>query len=153
MLSFQKLFLGYPMVLVIFGCIEKKWVKFEFGIFFLNFQKNFSYFLTFWPKYLALVVNFQRQEDFILWNFLCDNCGKKMSADFSCLFTFFKKKLNVFRFCYHWDNFITNSWLWWIFKFTKFSSKIFGGVAQNFLDENFVNLKIHHNQLFIMKLS
>ena len=69
------------------------------------------------------------------------------------VYIFQKKKLNVFRFCYHWDNFITNSWLWWIFKFTKFSSKIFGGVAQNFLDENFVNLKIHHNQLFIMKLS
>ena len=59
-----------------------------------NFYKKkiFSLFLIFWPKYLALVDNFQCQEDLILWNILCDNFGKEMSADFSCLFTFFKKK-------------------------------------------------------------
>ena len=45
---------------------------------------------------MALVDNFQCQEDLILWNFLCDNCGKNMSADFSCLFTFSKRKLIFF---------------------------------------------------------
>ena len=64
-----------------------------------NFYKKifFSLFLIFWPKYLALVDNFQCQEDLILWNFLYDNCEKKMSADFSCLFTFFKKKFKRFQ--------------------------------------------------------
>ena len=57
----------------------------------------FSLFLIFWPKYLALADNFQCQEDLILWNFLYDNCEKKMSADFSCLFTFFKKKFKRFQ--------------------------------------------------------
>ena len=59
----------------------------------------FSLFLIFRPKYLALVDNFQCQEDLILWNFLCGNFGKKMSADFSCLFTFFKKNIFFFKFC------------------------------------------------------
>ena len=84
--------MGYPMVWVSFLCIEKKWVKFEFWNFLKKFPKFFSYFLTFWQNFIALVDNFQRQEDLILWNFLCDNCGKNMSADFSCLFTFSKKK-------------------------------------------------------------
>ena len=97
--------------------------------FFSKISKIYFLFLTFWPKFMALVDTFWRQEDFILWNFLYDNCGKKMSADFSCLFTFFKKKLIFFKFWYHREYFITNSWLWWIFKFTKFSSTIFGGVA------------------------
>ena len=38
-----------------------------------------------------------------------------------------------------------NSWLWWIFKFTKFL-----GHAPKL---NFINLKIHYNQLFIMTFS
>ena len=45
---------------------KKIWVKFE--ICFEKFEKKnfFSLFLIFWPKYLALVDNFQRQEDLIL---------------------------------------------------------------------------------------
>ena len=68
-------------------------------LFWKIWKKNFfSLFLTFWPKYFAIVDNFQRQEDWILWNFLCDNCRKKMSADFSCLFTFLKKNKSFSNF-------------------------------------------------------
>ena len=120
-----------------------------------NFYKKkfFSLFLIFWPKYLAQVGNFQCQEDLILWNFLYDNCEKKCQLISAVCLHFSKKFLKDFKFCYHWDNFIMKSWLRRIFKFMKFSSKFFGGVAQNFLYENFVNLKIQYNQQFIMKFS
>ena len=123
MVSFHKLFMGYLLVLVWFRRKNEKWVKFEFRNFFLNFQKNIFYFLTFWPKFMALVDTFQRQEDFILWNFLCDNCRKKRSADFSCLFTFFKKIKIFSNFGSTEENFIINCWLWWIFNFWNFKPR------------------------------
>ena len=42
---------------------EKIWVNFEICFEIFIFENFFSLFLIFWPKYLALVDNFQRQED------------------------------------------------------------------------------------------
>ena len=55
------------------------------------FKIFFSLFLIFWPKYLALVDNFQRQEDLILWNFLYDNCEKKCQLISAVCLHFSKK--------------------------------------------------------------
>ena len=107
--------------------------------------------MTFWPKFMALVDTFRRQEDFILWNFLYDNCGKKMSADFSCLFTFFKKNFLSF------SSFgSTGKISLKIADYGEFSilrNFLLGATPPKIVDENFVNLKIHHYQLFVMKYS
>ena len=75
---------------------EKILVKFE--IFEKYFSKKifFSLFLTFWPKYLALVDNFQRQEDLILWNFLYESCEKKCQL-ISAVCLHFSKKIKCFQ--------------------------------------------------------
>ena len=138
MVLLHKLFLGYPMVWVSFQCIQKKWVKFEFCDF---SKKSFSYFLIFWPVFMTLTNNFQCQEDSILWNFLCDNFRKKMSADFSCLFTFSKKTLNIFS-----SFVITRKISLWMADNGEFSNLC--NFHQNFLwhylAQNFINFKIHH---------
>ena len=113
-------------------------------------KKFFSLFLIFWPKFLALVDNFQRQEDLLLWNFLCNQYGKKWSADFSCLFTFFRKKLKSFQILLLLGQFHYKLLIMVNFQIHEIFIKNFGGVA---LGLKFQKLKIHHNQVLIIKLS
>ena len=103
------------------------------------------------PKFLTIADNFQCQEDLILWNILCNNSGKKLSADFSCLFTFFKKFFLSFL-----SFGSTGKISLKIADYGEFSilrNFLLGATPPKIVDENFVNLKIHHNQLFVMKYS
>ena len=74
-----------------------------------------------------------------------------MSADFSCLFTFFKKNFLSF------SSFgSTGKISLKIADYGEFSilrNFLLGATPPKIVDENFVNLKIHHNQLFVMKYS